>query len=357
MKYYAVKAGNTKEIIAGEWSEVELQIRERITGVSNPKYKGFKTEAEAQKYLDEDEEAESAGEALEEDKPFEFTTDAVVFVDGSCNFDNNDFDGKEPNRKINKREDYYYSSYGMIIFYRDGSIYVESAKLVDNKATDKETSYTSYRNGFTITKDKQLEKHEPSSETLVAPIAFQEKEFNNACLRTSWNASSELEAARRAVDICYNEKKLKTLQIFYDCKTVSSVGNAFKAVTENLRRPELNTNITNFVGTFLEKLNDGERHIDFQWIPSHAKGPMWAKFNDCVDILAKSETYKRPIGGAKHLNPNLKEEGVRKFKNELEYSEAVTEHDVEYITDARRKEAYNFIYKVLSNEAIRPKFI
>lgn len=357
MKYYAVKAGNTKEIIAGEWSEVELQIRELITGVSNPKYKGFKTEAEAQKYLDEDDEAEQASEALEEDKPFEFTTDAVVFVDGSSNFDSNDFDGdaKKANRKINKREDFYYSSYGMIIFYRDGSIYVESAKLVDNKATDKETSYTSYRNGFTITKDKQLEKHEPSSETLVAPIVFQEKEFNNACLRTSWNVSSEVEAARRAVDVCFNEKKLKTLHLFYDCSTVKAVGNAFKAVTGEVNKPQLNSNITNFVGKFMEKLNDGERHADFEWIPAHAKGPMWAKFNDCVDILAKSETYKRSIGTTE--NPNLDKEGVKNFRNKLEYSEDITEHDVEYVVDSRRKEAYNFIYKVLSNEAIRPKFI
>lgn len=361
MKYYAVKAGSVKKIIMGEWSEAEPEIRSLITGVSSPRYKGFKTEAEALKYLNEDEESstnaaaasDNSGKAAEE--AFEFTSDAVVFVDGSNNFDNRDFDGKKPNRTLNKKDDYYYASYGMIIFYRDGSVYVESAKLVDNKVlNDNETSYTSYRNGFTISKDNVVEKIEPSSETLMVPIVYQEKEFDNACLRTSWNISSELEAARRAIDICFNDRKLKNVHIFYDCESVSTVGKIFHSVTGKAKRPDLNSNITNFVGTYMEQLNDGERNVEFNWIPSHASGPVWAKFNDSVDILAKAETYNRPIG--REENPNLKKEGVVPFKDKLTYSEFVTEDDVKRVTDARRQQAYEFIQKVVTNEAIKPKF-
>lgn len=45
------------------------------------------------------------------------------------------------------------------------------------------------------------------------------------------------------------------------------------------------------------------------------------------------------------------------FEDSLTYSEFTTEDDVKRVTDARRKQAYNFIYKVLKDESIRPKFI
>ena len=174
---------------------------------------------------------------------------------------------------------------------------------------------------------------------------------------TSWNDSSELEAARRALDICFNEKKLRNVDIFYDCQTISKVGNCFYAVTGQAKEPALGSNITAFVGDFCRKLNDGSRHIDFHWIPAHGLGPIWAKFNDCVDVLAKSETYNKPVGRAGSLNPNLAKEGVKPFEDSLTYSEYVTEDDVKRVTAARRKQAYNFIYKVLKDESIRPKFI
>ena len=56
MKYYAIKRGKHQRIIKGEWKDVEPEVRKEITGVSNPKYKGFKTEAEALRYLHEDDD-------------------------------------------------------------------------------------------------------------------------------------------------------------------------------------------------------------------------------------------------------------------------------------------------------------
>ena len=76
-----------------------------------------------------------------------------------------------------------------------------------------------------------------------------------------------------------------------------------------------------------------------------------------MDVLAKAETYNKPIGKAGSLNPNLAKEGVMPFEDSLTYSEFTTEDDVKRVTDARRKQAYNFIYKVLKDESIRPKFI
>ena len=70
MKYYAVKAGSVKKIIKGEWSEAEPEIRSLITGVSSPRYKGFKTEAEALKYLNEDEESSTKAAAASDEKQF-----------------------------------------------------------------------------------------------------------------------------------------------------------------------------------------------------------------------------------------------------------------------------------------------
>ena len=353
MKYYAVKAGAVEKIISGEWNEAEPKIRSLIKGVSGAKYKGFKTEAEAEKFLRQD----SAPEKIDDDTPFEFTSDAVIFVDGSRNFDVPDFDGRKPNRSLNKDKGFYYSPYGMIIFFRDGSIYVESAKLIDGPVNDKETSMVASRNGFTISADGKIEQLAPSEETIKVGIKYQEKEFNYGCVLTSWNDSSELEAARKALDICFNEKKLRNVDIFYDCQTISKVGNCFYAVTGQAKEPALGSNITAFVGDFCRKLNDGSRHIDFHWIPAHGLGPIWAKFNDCVDVLAKSETYNKPVGSAGSLNPNLAKEGVKPFEDSLTYSEYVTEDDVKRVTAARRKQAYNFIYKVLKDESIRPKFI
>lgn len=353
MKYYAVKAGAVEKIISGEWNEAEPKIRSLIKGVSGAKYKGFKTEAEAEKFLRQD----SAPEKIDDDTPFEFTSDAVIFVDGSRNFDVPDFDGRKPNRSLNKDKGFYYSPYGMIIFFRDGSIYVESAKLIDGPVNDKETSMVASRNGFTISADGKIEQLAPSEETIKVGIKYQEKEFNYGCVLTSWNDSSELEAARKALDICFNEKKLRNVDIFYDCQTISKVGNCFYAVTGQAKEPALGSNITAFVGDFCRKLNDGSRHIDFHWIPAHGLGPIWAKFNDCVDVLAKSETYNKPVGSAGSLNPNLAKEGVKPFEDSLTYFEYVTEDDVKRVTAARRKQAYNFIYKVLKDESIRPKFI
>lgn len=360
MKYYAVNAGNKKTIIKGEWKDVEPKVRSLITGVPNPKFKGFKTEAEALEFLKEGTSAEqkTAYSASAGKEAFEFKSDAVIFVDGSRNFDVPDFDGKKPNRSLNKDKGFYYSPYGMIIFFRDGSVYVESAKLIDGQVlSSKETSMIAYRNGFTIDKDGRAELLAASEEQIKIAIKHQELEFNYGCVLTSWNDSSELEAARRALDICFNEKKLRNVDIFYDCQTISKVGNCFYAVTGQAKEPVLGSNITAFVGDFCRKLNDGSRHIDFHWIPAHGLGPIWAKFNDCVDVLAKAETYNKPIGKAGSLNPNLAKEGVKPFEDSLTYSEYVTEDDVKRVTAARRKQAYNFIYKVLKDESIRPKFI
>ena len=353
MKYYAVKAGAVEKIISGEWNEAEPKIRSLIKGVSGAKYKGFKTEAEAEKFLRQD----SAPEKIDDYTPFEFTSDALIFLYCSINFDSPDFDGNKPARTLNKDKSFYYSPYGIIIFFRDGSIYVESAKLIDGPVNDKETSMVASRNGFTISADGKIEQLAPSEETIKVGIKYQEKEFNYGCIITSWNDSSELEAARRALGICFNEKKLKNVDIFYDCETISKVGNCFYAAIGQASEPSLGANITNFIGDSFRKLRDGSRHIDFHWIPAHGLGPVWAKFNDCVDILAKAETYNKPIGKGAKLNPNLAREGVVPFRDSITYFEGISEDDVKRVTDARRKQAYEFIQKVVTDDTIRPKFV
>ena len=373
MKYYAIKRGKHQRIIKGEWKDVEPEVRKEITGVSNPKYKGFKTEAEALRYLHEDDDNCSNGTStatgksevtsgnaneLTANPAFEFTSDAVIFVDGSRNFDAPDFDGKSPNRKLNKNKNFYFSPYGIIIFFRDGSVFVETAKLIDGGVlSEKETSYISYRHGFTVDKNNVVKESAATKEIVKVRIKHEEREFNNGCVLTSWNDTSELEAARRALDICFNEKNVNNIDIYYDCATISKAGNTFYAVTGQAKEPSLNSNITSSIGDFCRSLNNGKRHIGFHWIEAHSLGTMAAKFNDCVDVLAKSETYNKPIGATKKLNPNLAGEGVKPFRDSLVYSDSLTEDEVERVAELRRKQAYELIQKVVTKESIRPKFI
>jgi ribonuclease HI len=128
MKYYAVRKGHHPRIIAGEWAQVEPEIKKEISGFRGPEWKGFPTRAQAEAYMAEREPAQSSASTVEANREdvlareFQFTADAVIFVDGSRNFDNVDFDHAKPNRTLNKKKSFYFGSYGIIIFFRDGSV-------------------------------------------------------------------------------------------------------------------------------------------------------------------------------------------------------------------------------------------
>lgn len=370
MKYYAIRRGKKRTIIAGEWRDVEGQIKSLISGVSFPEWKGFKTRAEAEAYMNEGQAANSEGQKAfgvsttsgkmgdggNEELPkyvidFEFSTDAVAFVDGSCNFNCNQFDRVDKKKRL-YGDGVYYSSYGMVIFFKDGTIYVESAKIEDADLNEGGAcSYTLHRTSFLM--DERGNFSELESRTQHYDYVNASKKSDRYAL-ASWNVVGEVEGAMRALDFCLNEKGLQSIDVIYDCDQVANIKKVYNLLGgKTTHVPKFESNVTYRYGEMSKGLYEAKKDVRVHHIYSHQKGIKAAIFNDCADVLAKAETFNNPIGVKE--NPNLMKYQVKSFDRALSYT-AVDEEKIKMIIEERRQQAYALIRKVLQDETVWPKF-
>jgi hypothetical protein len=360
MKYYAVRKGHHPRIIAGEWRDAEPEIKKEISGFSNPEWKGFKTKAEADAYMQAAEPVRAASEAEDPEDAlaakFQFTADAVIFVDGSRNFDADDFDGAKPDRSLNKKKNFYFGSYGFLIFYRDGSVYVETARVADGEPPCIDVS----RHGFTFDAAQQITGEFDRAETVAytqRPGSF--VEFEDRYVLASWNIAGEVEGAKRALDICFHEKNLGSVYVLFDCDQVDIV----KKIASG-KKPALGSNVTCNYGEFCRRIVREGKHVGTMHVYSHDKGrkkgihcdPRLELFNSCADVLAKAETYNKPIDPVVENRP-LRNCGLVPFEEEIVYSERLSEDEVARVTGARRAQAFTLIQKVLADREVRPNFV
>jgi hypothetical protein len=372
MKYYAIRKGKNIGIISGEWEEVQDEIKEAITGFPNPEWKGFKTREEADAYMAQASTARSkkapvkknsnapAEEWDEEDQlaaEFKFTADAVVFVDGSRNFDSPDFEGGKSDSRRTKKDNFYYGAYGIIIFFRDGSVYVESARMEDGDAKKNEPPYISVEShSFEIGADRTA--GEELRETKKIPYCCKPGNTDDKYVVSSWNVAGEVGAARRALEYCFNDKKQSSAYVFFDCDQVNIVKKILRGA-----KPALNTNVTFDYGEFCKILKEEKKHVGAMHVYSHGKAEKKGiscdahleLFNSCVDALAKAETYNKPINAGE--NKPLVPYGLEPFKEELTYSDDLTEEEIAQKIDQRREHAFALIQKVLADPKARPEFV
>jgi hypothetical protein len=375
MKYYAVRKGHHPRIIAGEWAQVEPEIKKEISGYTRPEWKGFPTRAQAEAYMAEtgDKTPQPAAgnrgqtaytnpeDALAAE--FQFSADAVIFVDGSRNFDNIDFDHAKPNRTRNKKKSFYFGSYGIIIFFRDGSVYVENARVDDGDFEKPEQSYfTTTHHCFSMDSQGEFSPVEDYTEThpykqyqtATAPV-----EFEDRYVLASWNVVGEVEGAKHALDFCFHKKNCSSAYVFFDCDQIDIIKKIYQG-----KKPGLASNVTYNYGEFCRGLLAEGKHVGTMHIYSHDKSRKlgiesdWRQelFNSCADVLAKAETYNKPIDAVTENRP-LRPYGLTPFGSAVVYTDTLDETEIRQIIDARRRHAFELIKKVLADPKARPDFI
>jgi hypothetical protein len=377
MKYYAVRKGKHPRIIAGEWKAVEPEVRKEISGFPNPEWKGFKTREEAEAYMAQGNAAKprkavsgwrASNTRMETRDPedemaseFRFTADAVIFVDGSRNFDNVDFDGAKPHRRLSKNKNFYFGSYGILIFFRGGSVYVESARIEDGDANGNAfitASHHSFAVGADGTAGEVLHETEKVAYTQRCHKTT-DIEFDDQYVLASWNIAGEVGGVQRALDICFHRKNLGSAYVFFDCDQVDIVRKIQRG-----GNPALSTNVTADYGEFCRKIMQENKHVGTMHVYSHSKGQKKGiryddrleLFNSCADVLAKAETYNKPIDPVVENRP-LAPYGLVPFARELAYSDSLGEGEIAQVADVRRAQAFELIKNVLADSEVRPNFV
>jgi hypothetical protein len=378
-KFYVVRKGNKTGIFPGEWEEVQDEIKEAISGYPNPEWKSFKSEKEAEAYLKNlpEEELDSEQQAAQENSnaseeewddedklaaEFKFTADAVVFVDGSRNFDDSDFEGGKSDGRRKKNENFYYGAYGIIIFFRDGSVYVESARMEDVDA-EEDTKKDPEKGCISVARHSHKSgadrmAWEESHETVNVPYYYKPGKPDKKYVLSSWNIPGEVGAARRALDICFHQENLNSAYVFYDCEQVNIVKKILRGT-----KPTLSANVTYDYGEFSKILKEENKHVGAMHVYSHSKAKKKGircdehleLFNSCVDALAKAETYNKPINA--ELNKPLVPYGRVQFPENVIYSDDLTEEKIAQKIDQRREHAFALIKKVLADPKARPEFV
>jgi hypothetical protein len=79
-------------------------------------------------------------------------------------------------------------------------------------------------------------------------------------------------------------------------------------------------------------------------------------FNSCVDVLAKAETYNKPIDAVRENRP-LRAYDLTPFEETVDAAEMLEETGIRRVIDARRTHAFELIKKVLADPKARPVFI
>jgi hypothetical protein len=115
---------------------------------------------------------------------------------------------------------------------------------------------------------------------------------------------------------------------------------------------------------FCEKIYGENKTVGTKHVYSHDKAKKrnvarvekHELFNSCVDALAKSETYNKPIDSVTENKP-LKPYGVVKFDDELTYVDGLDKNKIKEVTDARRRKAFELVINAVTDKTVRPKFI
>jgi hypothetical protein len=184
-------------------------------------------------------------------------------------------------------------------------------------------------------------------------------EFDDQYVLASWNIAGEVEGVRRALDICFHQKNLGSAYVFFDCDQIDIVQKIQRGA-----QPSLNSNVTYNYGEFCRKIVSEKKHVGTMHIYSHDKGrkrgihydDRLTLFNSCADVLAKAETYNKPIDPVTENRP-LAPYGLTPFSQELVYVDGLTLEEIKNVRDSRRAQAFALIKRVLKNPNTRPKFV
>lgn len=197
---------------------------------------------------------------------YETKADALVCVDGSWT----------TGTKNNPIAD---CGYGICIFYKTGETYCESGKIVDGEIGH----YTIKRYDD---KGDLVEIAEEEYEDMYSEK--DETENKHGYALASHNVTGEIEAAMRAMDICIRQKKLKNIDLVFDCERVEE---RYHRIDDNIQ-----SNVELKYQKFLKQLHeDFDFDVDFKWAHSHNQEDIKEKiypilvYNDVVDILGKAE--------------------------------------------------------------------
>lgn len=263
-------------------------------------------------------------------RPFETDADAVVYADGSID----ERTGK--------------GGYGIVIFFRNGEVLCESALLEDvAPETYKVTRYD--RNGEI--------NGEPVIRHYVDLFKGEEVEDKkHSFVQASHQDGGESEGARRALEICCEERNLKKIVLIYDCNFIEQ--RCKKG------RKGAATNVPYAFGAFCEELDkEYKPEIEFIKVDSHTDKKNKAQYlvgsekyphavyNDIVDTLAKAEMVGNPIGRAENFNM------VRAIPDEFEtFKEVEAKSSPGGKAQARRMHARKLFEIVLNEKKIRPVF-
>jgi hypothetical protein len=126
----------------------------------------------------------------------------------------------------------------------------------------------------------------------------------------------------------------------------------------------LSTNVTADYGEFCRKIMQENKHVGTMHVYSHSKGQKKGiryddrleLFNSCADVLAKAETYNKPIDPVVENRP-LAPYGLVPFARELAYSDSLGEGEIAQVADVRRAQAFELIKNVLADSEVRPNFV
>lgn len=211
---------------------------------------------------------------LKEFKPFDTEAEAIIYADGS-------FDSKKQ-----------YATYGLIIFFKSGEVYCESAKLQD---------------------DDHLKKyiiHRFDQDSNELQFEYGEENRNNDIIKSARQYAGECAGVMRGLDICCNMRKLKRIVVVYDCESTQQGYD--NARSENLRVTDQKRTgeMAKLYNEFCKKLYKKEcPEVEFLKVDSHTgeyrigtEEFANAIYNDVVDILAKAETTEIKLKREENFN-------------------------------------------------------
>lgn len=255
--------------------------------------------------------------------PFETNADAVVFADGSLD------------EKIME------GAYGLVIFFKDGDIYYESACLEDIAPG----KYKTIR--YSVTGER--EEIETEYKDIFAGENVAEKA--HGYVAASNQIGGECDGVMRAMEICIKERGLKKIVIAYDCENVETVWRTGKANTNvTCRYAKLCEEVKTVYGADVDwkkvDSHTGKKLDKPQYLLSDEVYPL-AVYNDIVDAMAKAETAGKKIGSAENFNlaRAVLPEALLPF-----YDAGATTRE------KRRAYARKLLETVLGNELLRPIF-
>ena len=207
-------------------------------------------------------------------KSYETEADAVVYTDGS-------FDSKKE-----------YAAYGLIIFFRTGEVYCESAKLEDDENL----------------KNYRIQRYDVKNNEIK--IEYGKGNEKNDMIKSARQYAGECAGVMRGLDICCKEKKLKKIVVVYDCKSINQGYNNAKDEKQSSIDKEKGGDMAKRYSNFCEDLYKKEKpEVKFFKVDSHiaeyrigSEEFSNAIYNDVVDILAKAETTEIPLKRAENFN-------------------------------------------------------